>query len=329
MLPGSGLARIVSGIALLVASTYQLSIPRAPEDSILPTRGLNAASNNALIQARADTPRPIWMIAHKCLTIQGIDDAISNGANAVEMDLTSYKEGWWAQHTDQPKYAPIRDLFDHISAKKAAGANIQWVWLDIKTPDAIPDGYGSIEGLQKLVREHLLPHGVGALYGFAVGTGDALDYIKETITSGEAVNYDGSSNDSDQNKTPKDTVKALENVPVDNRVGSYGWDLLSHSFGDCFEDDFYTCTELRQAKASGNWGTVLGWTTTLDETGDDDFTDKLFNQAKVDGMIYGYSDVKYHDSPNSRAAAKIIQDWISAHADEAKLADSMPWTGPI
>ena len=328
MLLGSGLASVFGLVALLVVSSNQLSIPPATKDVVLATRETDAAPGRALVQARADTRRPIWMIAHKCLTKQGVDDAITNGANAVEMDLTAYKEGWWAQHTGEPWFDPIRDLFDHIAAKKDGGANIQWVWLDIKTPDAFSDGFGSIQGLQKLVREHLLPHGVTALYGFAVGSGNALDYIKKTLSSAEGINYDGSSDNHSENKTPKDTIKALQDVKVAHRVGSYGWDELKNSFGDCYEKDFYTCTELRQAKTSDNWATVLGWTATT-EAGDTDFVNKLFNDAKVDGMIYGYSSEKYHDSADSRAAAKEIQDWIDAHKADVKLADSLPWTGPV
>ena len=325
---GSRVAKVFGLVALLAVSTNQLFIPSTAEDGNLAIRGTDATPGSALIQARADTRRPIWMIAHKCLTTQGVDDAIKNGANAVEMDLTAYKEGWWAQHPGETWHDNIRDLFDHIAAKKTGGANIQWVWLDIKTPDAFSDGFGSIQGLQKLVREHLLPHGVTALYGFAVGSGNALDYIKKTLSSAEGINYDGSSDNSKENKTPKDTIKALEDVKVDHRVGSYGWDLLSHSFGDCTEKDFYTCTELRQAKTSKNWATVLGWTATT-ETGDTGFVDKLFNDAKVDGMIYGYSSDLYHDSADSRLAAKEITDWIDAHQADVKLADSLPWTGPV
>ena len=268
------------------------------------------------------------MIAHKRLTTQGVDDAILNGANAVEMDLTAYQEGWWAQHTGETWHDPLGTLFDHIASKKDEGANIQWVWLDIKTPDAfgVIDGFGFIQGLQKLVRDKVLPHGVTALYGFAVGSSPASTFVKQSLTSPEAINYDGSNDDRSQNVTPKQSIKSLQDVAITRRVSLYGWDYLKNSFGDCFESDFYTCTKLRQTKTSKNWATVLGQIA-ITETSDTNFVNNLFNNAKVDGKINGYSRDMYHNSTDSIAAAKEIQDWIQAHNTDVKLTDPMPWAG--
>ena len=223
-----------------------------PHPHSFATRETDVGSGSGLIQARADTKKLIWMIAHKCLTTQGVDDAILNGANAVEMDLTAYKEGWWAQHTGEIWYDPIGTHFDHIASRKAGGINIQWVWLDIQTSDAfgVTDGFSSIQGLQNLVRDKLLPHGVTALYGFAVCSSPALTFVKQSLTSAEAINYDGFNDDHSQNITPKQSIKSLQDVAIARRVSSYGWDHLKNSFGDCYESDFYTCTQLRQAKTS-------------------------------------------------------------------------------
>lgn len=247
------------------------------------------------------------------------------------MDLTAYKEGWWAQHPGEPHYDAIGSLFDHIAKRRDEGKNIRWVWLDIKNPDDFGDGYGSIQGLMTLVRDKLSNHGVAALYGFAVGSGNAIEYVKGHLREDEGINYDGSSDDNSANKTPKDTIKSLQEVKASHRIASYGWDLLSHSFGDCVEDDFYTCTELRKAKESGKWGAVFGWTATSEE-GDAYLVSRLFHNAKVDGMIYGFPGTKYSDVPETREAAKLITDYIDGHREDVRLVgpgDPLPWTGPV
>ncbi|KAL9598712.1 MAG: hypothetical protein Q9219_004325 [cf. Caloplaca sp. 3 TL-2023] len=302
------LTQIIGLLALLVNLSHQLSI-----------------------RAVLKTPKkPIWMIAHKCLTVQSIDDAITNGANAFEMDLTAYKEGWWAQHPGETWHDSIGTLFEHLSEKAKDGENVQWVWLDIKNPDAFKDGLGSIQALQTLVREQLSNHGIAALYGFSVNSA-ATKYVAKNLRENEGINYDASSDVKSENKTPKDAIKVLQGVKRGHRIGSYGWNQLRNSFGTCYETEFYTCTELRQAVTSVNWNKVFGWTAS-NEAGEKDRVEKLFNIAKVDGMIFGHQSDIYSDDENTRAAAKMIKDWIAAHKNDAKLADDAdgnPWFGPV
>ena len=86
------------------------------------------ATTQALsIPAKRTSLKPIWLIAHKCLDVAAVDDAIKDGANAVEMDLTAYSDGWVAQHPGEQKWDDIRKLFEYIAAKKQAGANIRWI----------------------------------------------------------------------------------------------------------------------------------------------------------------------------------------------------------
>lgn len=195
-----------------------------------------------------------------------------------------------------------------------------------QNPDDFSDGDGSIEGLQTLVREHLAPNGIGALYGFGTGNGTAFKHVKKTLRPDEGIDYDASSNNKTENKTPKDTIEALRDVNKGHRIGSYGWDELAESFGNCHEAAYKTCTELRQAKESGNWAKVFGWTVTR---GQGELVDKLFDVAGVDGTIYGFANEKYSRHKDTRAAAKEVLDWIDKHRKTVKVADAsdpLPWT---
>ena len=159
--------------------------------------------------------------------------------------------------------------------------------------------------------------------------GPAIEHVRSTLADNEGINYDASSDNHSENKTPKDAIKVLQSVKKGQRIGSYGWDWLKNSFGDCVEDGFYTCTELRQAVNSGNWAKVFGWTATA-EDGDTYLVSRLFHNAKVDGMIYGFHQTKYYDHADSRAAAKEVKDYIDGHQDVMHLAetsDGFPWSG--
>ena len=97
-----------------------------------------------------------------------------------------------------------------------------------------------------------------SLFGFAVGSCNALDHIEKILTSAEAINSDGSSSDYSEDRTPKDSIREFLPAKVDHMVDFYGWELLSHSFGGCFEDKSYACTELHQVKGVRGLGYGLG-----------------------------------------------------------------------
>ena len=329
MVFGSRFGRFAGAFALLVSTAHQLSIPTQDAATALTARDDDPSANTTLVEPRADK-RPIWMIAHKCLDRKGIDDAISHGSNAFEMDLTAYPTGWWAQHPNEKSWDSIKDLFEHLASKRRDGKNVQWVWLDIKTPnDHEGEHPGSVKRLQDLVQKILQPAGMGALYGFSV-TGKGLDYIKGNLKAGEGINFDASAPKGKGNVTPPQALKHFTDekptVGKDKRIGSYGWDELSASFGDCTEKDFYTCAELKHAHESGDWAKVFGWTAAGDE---DKMVNQLFDTAVVDGMIHGFWSTKYYDHAQTRDAARIIKDWVKKNDGKAKIADAkgpMPWS---
>lgn len=269
--------------------------------------------------------RPLYAIAHRVITRAGVTDAVSHGANAVEIDMFAWRDGWWADHdgTEESKGDSARDMFEEVARKRKEGAPITFVWLDIKNPDwcDLDDPvwkHCSVAGLQDLAREVLEPADVRVLYGFLEAGGKAFEFLRGSMDENEAFNLDGD---------PKDTIKDFEAEPavaLAKRVASYGSNDLPLGFGDCSEDSRYTCTELRQATQSRNFGKVFGWTSSF---GQAEYVDKLLDLANVDGLIYGFRDTYYHDDPGTRAAARDITDWIENHADRSHLAtrDELPW----
>lgn len=266
----------------------------------------------------------LYAIAHKVLDNAGVDAAIKHGANALEMDMTAWKEGWWCDHdgTANSWHASTEDQFKYVASKKAGGANLQWIWLDIKTPDFcdLDDSTKdvcSIKGLQKLARDILHPAGVRTLYGFGAPDGKAFKYVRGDLTENEAINEDNSAQ-----KTPRQVLGDFGDVKRNQKIGSYGDDDLFKGFGDCTEPSKNTCTELRIAKESGHWGKVFGWTVAQ---GQDNMVDKMFGQAKVDGTIYGHEQDLYNDDQWTQAAAKSIHDWIDGHGGYGLAQDGNPW----
>lgn len=266
------------------------------------------------------------MIAHRVLTVKGVEDAIKTGANALEMDMTAFTEGWWADHdhTANSWGDSTKDLFHKIADERNGGADITFVWLDIKNPDwcdpSDPKWYDcSVGGLRDLARDVLQPAGVRVLYGYVLSANSkTYAYIRDDLNSNEAINLDGN---------PKKALERFESGgPADKskRVSSYGDDDISFEFGTCQEDSYNTCTELRQAVNTGKFGKVFGWTSTA---GDGDYVDKELGTAGVDGMIYGYAGKNFDDGEDTQAAAFDIRAWAKMHSDRRSIAtkSNPPW----
>lgn len=337
------MTRSVTGIiliALLISSALVVSIQAAVldyqdidqqllifhESSNVPTDGTTPSSDG---KADSISPRPFYMIGHRVLVQQGINDAIMNGANALEIDMTADRDGgWWADHDNLPgsRGDAARTMFEAIAKARKAGKNITFVWLDLKNPDrCFPYDknlrYCSILALRDLAREILEPLGVRVLYGFSKDTlsSNAWQIIRNNMTSNEALNMNG--------QTP-DVITAFENgappIQQSQRVMSYGYFSLRTQFGNCDENNYNTCTELRQAVESKQFGKVFGWTSSK---GQADLVDKLLGRAGIDGLIYGKPFNMYADDEECRAAAQDIILWVHAHPDLAYFAtnNDPPW----
>lgn len=278
------------------------------------------------IRAPTNTSRPFYAIAHRVLTMQGVKDALRNGANAMEIDaMASPSAGWMADHDGSPTSAgdTMKTMFTAIARERLQGGNIIFVWLDIKNPDQCdPDNLltrdCSIVGLRALARQILEPAGIQVLYGFSWAYYKGYSLIANDLNSNEAINLDGDG--------PRLTrlFDSLGPSGISKRVMSYGDNSLWWGFGDCTETSWYTCTELRQATQSKKFGAVYGWTLSV---GQNEYAKAMLDDADVDGIIYGFKVTEYYDHPDIREPIENIKSWLEKHPDRRYMATrkDKPW----
>lgn len=291
--------------------------------------------NDTLAQHTADvdntrvptnTSRPFYAIAHRVLTVQGVKDALSNGANAMEIDaMATSSTGWMADHDVASTSAgdTMKELFTAIARERFLGENIIFVWLDIKNPDQCdPDKvltrHCSIIGLRTLARQILEPAGIQVLYGFSWAYYKGYSLIANDLNSNEAINLDG------DGQQLTELFESLGPLRVSKRVMSYGDNYLGSGFGDCTETSWCTCTELRQAIETKKFGQVYGWTLS---TGQNEYATMMLDDADVNGIIYGFKATPYYDHPDIREPIENIKTWLEKHPDRRYMATrkDKPW----
>ena len=275
--------------------------------------------------------KPFYLIAHRVLVADGIKAALSHGANAIEIDMTAWKDGWWADH-DATRFPPswgdtARKMFETIAEERKAGKTITFVWLDIKNPDHCnpqdpQKRICSIDALRDLARELLQPHGVRVLYGFRDTDSKAWNSILKGLNMNEAMNLNGKANEVMQGFDSHGPSQ------LSQRIMSYGYFNLAFQFGDC-KGSKDTCTELRQGVESGKFGKVFGWTYSPPYGGKSGrvYVEALLGIAGIDGLIYGLEITHYVDDPRARIAAQDIISWVTSHPELRYLAaqHNNPW----
>lgn len=107
-------------------------------------------------------------------------------------------------------------------------------------------------------------------------------------------------------------------MPRGKRVYSKGFFDLALKFEGPFEN-------LNKASKSGAFRKVFGWT--LANHSDKTKVARLINDAKVDGLIYGFKHTHYYDHKNTRGALEDTSRAIRASAGY-RMADTSdnPWS---
>ncbi|RYC79541.1 hypothetical protein BFJ63_vAg17577 [Fusarium oxysporum f. sp. narcissi] len=314
-------AALVLGSPLIKAGQHDKRFAQDVAYQNLKARG---GSIDTIFNARAASRKPFYAIAHRVNDKDALQLALNDGANAIEMDLFAETTGWWASHDGPSKNGDTaRDMFNAVARHRKGGKPITFVWLDIKNPDRCdPDDqtwrFCSIAALQDLAREILEPQGVRVLFGFYhTENGNAYRLIRDDLNSKEAINVDG--------RAAPLLEEFTVNGPADvrKRVLSYGDPDIGYLFGNCSEpgDAHLTCTQLRQAAASGAFGKTFGWTAAAGQT---QYVEALL-RVGVDGVIYGLRGADYDGS--AAQAAKEIRNSLEKYSDRYYLAgkDDNPW----
>ncbi|KAE8153972.1 hypothetical protein BDV25DRAFT_148407 [Aspergillus avenaceus] len=274
---------------------------------------------NLSTAAAVSRPRPIYAVAHRITETEAVPIALSHGANALEIDLTSWSLGWLSDNDDpfMSTGSSARELFETVASQRKSGSTVSFVWLDIKDPDLCPEGRPcSIEALRDLAREILQPAGIRVLYGF-VHARDSRGYqvIRDSLNANEAIAVTDKTHD------------VLEwykrnggSVPVKQRVMGYRSPQLDRT-------DANLHSELRYAtwaRGQGRLGKVFAWMSTH---GSAKLVAHVMSEAAVDGFIYGHPAAEYNDGNGVKSTARQIIKYVESHSDTMRMATNhdSPW----
>ncbi|MFK4067108.1 phospholipase [Streptomyces sp. NPDC029674] len=288
--------------------------------------------------AAESTERPVWAIAHRVLTVDGVDKALDHGANAVEIDATAWKKGWWADHDGLPTSAgdTMAAMFDRIAEQRRAGKNIGFVWLDLKNPDYCDSNdpkwrHCSVAALRDLARTKLESAGVRVLYGFygtAGGTG--WKDVSRGLTDLEGVDISG-----DSEEVQRQYGEFGGTIAHNQRVMDKG--LFNLNLPTVLPKVREQLRLGSQARDRGELARVFGWTTAA---GDADATRRLLEESggNADGLIYGHRASCYpdgntgtdgcgKDESHAKEALAHIQAFVQDHGDTRRMAttDDVPF----
>lgn len=292
----------------------------------------------AAASGKERSERPVWAIAHRVLTVGGVDKALEHGANAMEIDATAWKKGWWADHDGLPTSAgnTMAEMFDRIAQQRRAGKNVGFVWLDIKNPDYCDSGdpkwrHCSTAALRDLARAKLESAGVRVLYGFYGTAGKAgwkdvaggLNHLEGVDISGDSAEvarqYDEFGGSVAHSQRVMD--KGLFNLSLPTVLGKVEEQLRLSA----------------RARDRGDLARVFGWTAAA---GDDGAARSLLDPAggDADGLIYGHRASCYPDGvsgtggcgtdeSSARRAIGHIHDVVQAHGGTRRMAttDDVPF----
>lgn len=305
-------------------------------NALLAVSSVNAAPTDSVPVEKRDT-RYIYAIAHKILSRKALKAALDDGSNALEFDLTAWKNGdktgngakvsqWWLDHNGDGKTygEPAEQVFAEVARMRGQGKTISFIIHDIKH---VSDGYCAIDsdcGIQKLMslsREYFQPHSIRTIYGFTTKDVDTeiFEYVSKNLNEYEAVRITGKTND------VLDGFARIS-IPEEKKIIDNGRTKMSEKFGDCdSKKSKDTCPQLVQAvkaKDEGKFGKVWAWTA---GSADSKYVRTLLDRG-VDGIVYGYAMAEYDDAKALEKIPRSIKDWVESHSG-VRMAGQLdpPW----
>ncbi|MBD0672440.1 phospholipase [Streptomyces sp. CBMA156] len=288
--------------------------------------------------AAADTRHPVYAIAHRVDTLDGVDAAINHGANAIEIDVCSWwnPNEWRAYHDcssagDNRLGPGLDSMLDRILANANAGRRLSLVWLDIKDPNYCgeePNRTCSVAGLRDKA-QRLTAAGIQVLYGFYEYHGGSTPDVGGRgwkSLEGRLGPLEGITTTGTRNQAQGAFDRSGSGFPAGHRAMDYGDSDITKGFGNCTEATYNTCAELKKGaadRAAGRLAATFSWTTAYNDPW---YVDKLLGDARVDGIIAGYgafTGVREYDNGWQCAnAVNLVKDWVNRHGVTHRMATS-------
>ncbi|MFD7395785.1 phospholipase [Streptomyces virginiae] len=286
--------------------------------------------------AAADQRHPIYAVAHRVDTLDGVDAALAHGANGIEIDVCAWwnPNEWRAWHdcssAGDNRLGPGFDsMVDRILSHANQGRRLSLVWLDIKDPNYCGERENrgcSVAGLRDKA-QRLTAAGIQVLYGFyeyhGGGTPDVggrgWKSLEGRLGASEGITTTGT-----RDRAQGAFDRSGAGFPAGRRVMDYGDSDITKGFGNCTEATYYTCAELKRGAADrdgGRLAATLSWTTTYNDPW---YVDKLLGEGRVDGIIAGYgafTGVRDYDGGWQCAnSIGLIRDWVNRHGATHRMA---------
>ncbi|MER6488845.1 phospholipase [Streptomyces virginiae] len=299
--------------------------------AVLGTTALGAAP-----AAAADERRPVYAIAHRVDTLDGVDAALKHGANSIEIDVCAWwnPNEWRAYHdcssAGDNRLGPSFDsMIDRILSHAGAGRRLALVWLDIKDPNYCGEKENrgcSVAGLRDKA-QRLTAAGIPVLYGFFEYHGGSTPDVGGRgwkSLEGRLGPLEGITTTGTRDQVQGAFNRSGSGFPAGRRVMDYGDSDITKGFGNCTEASYYTCAELKKGAAdrdAGRLAATLSWTTTYNDPW---YVDKLLGDGRADGIIAGYGAFtgvrEYDDSWQCANSISLIRDWVNRHGGTHRMA---------
>ncbi|GAA3167121.1 MULTISPECIES: phospholipase [Streptomyces] len=297
----------------------------------LGTGAASAATREPSAAAGGTEQRPTWAIAHRVLTTGGVTTALANGANALEIDATAWRDGWWADHDGSPTSygATMSDMFDRIAKEQESGRHVSFVWLDMKNPDwcdsSDPDWrHCSVAALRDMARKKLERKGIRVLYGFyGKEGGSGWKNALADLNSKEAVSFSGT-----YAQVRDGFAEHGPDIPGNQRVMDDGLFSMALKFTGIRKE----LAAGRADRDAGKLAQTVGWTVGKgDRARAAALLDAGNGSAAVDSLIYGNRMSCYPDGVSGpkgcgtddsavRESLSYLTDYVKAHPDTRRMA---------
>ncbi|WP_405443882.1 phospholipase [Streptomyces avidinii] len=286
--------------------------------------------------AAADQRRPIYAVAHRVNTLDGVDAALRHGANSIEIDVCAWwnPNEWRAYHdcssAGDNRLGPGFDsMIDRILSHAGSGRRPALVWLDIKDPNYCGERENrgcSVAGLRDKA-QRLTAAGIPVLYGFYEYHGGSTPDVGGRgwkSLEGRLGALEGITTTGTRDRVRDAFDRSGSGFPAGRRVMDYGDSDITKGFGNCTEPTYYTCAELKKGagdRDAGQLAATLSWTTTYNDPW---YVDKLLGEGRVDGIIAGYGAFtgvrEYDDSWQCANAVGLVRDWVNRHSGTHRMA---------